>query len=97
VVIGHPQRSGPVPHPHIIGHRRRRTILPRGARSAQGACPRFDQGGVWLFDLDVRCQLAVSTSGFGRRLWVCSVALVWPFLGEDGVDVLVGPVTFPPG
>jgi hypothetical protein len=46
--------------------------------------------------LDVRCQLAVSTSGFGRRLWVCSVALVWPFLGEDGVDVLVGPLTFPP-
>ena len=96
----------PRPHPNpMITDQIRSTVYlidPRPAhlrrqRSAQGACPRFDRRGVWLFDLDVRCQLAVSTSGFGRWLWVCFVALVWPFLGEDGVDVLVGPFTFPPG
>src|SRR3954449_9851484 len=39
------------------------------------------------------------TSDAGERslLPVCSVAVVWPFLGEDSIDVLVSPLPFPPG
>lgn len=73
-----------------------------GAAGGAAWCSRapFCQGRCTLL---LRVLLAPSSSGngrpvgFGRRSWVYSVVLVWPFLGEDGVDVLVGPFTFPPG
>ena len=46
-----------------------------------------------------RCVLANALVGGETGCWQVLLAaggFVWPFLGEEGVDVFVGPFAFPP-